>query len=480
LTALGALPGVDAPDRVARAVLSGRAGGRRGPSRLAVVAAIGVLVVAAAPVAILGLFRGFSTGAGAAPSAAPSAAATGAPPEGSAAPTLVPGEAPPEIAWVRIPAEPGLGATPAPTEPPPTPPPGGGDTSGPSPREVTALRAVTRLPGRRFVAVGEACPPEAFCFTAIATSPDGQVWRVVEDPPSAEQPGDGTIAGMRDVVAGLPGLVAVGAILHDDGTSAAIWTSPAGRRWESVEVEYPGTWMNAVTTLPDGSLVAVGGVRDGGVVRASAWTSANARKWRQIASGPELDAGDASPIAYGRPVPGMSDVAWVLGRLIAVGSSCDDAAGCDGVAWTSADGTSWTRLDPSPFGTGRPVAITGDDDLAIVVGSDFEGKAVWRSEDGVAWERDLLESAGPDSELLAVIVSEVGVIAGGTSGPDSPGLWVSGDGLTWSPSEDAEAFLDGTVFGLAADAETVVAVGTAKEALLPMFWSGTLAEEASP
>lgn len=483
LVAIGALPGVDAPDRVARAVLGERAPGRRGPSRVAIAVAVGVLVVAAAPIAILGLFRGFSSGAAAPPEA--TTGASGAPPAGSAAPSIAPTEAPPAIAWIRIPPEPGLGATPAPTERPPSPPSGGADSAGgPTSREVTALRAATWLPDRRFVAVGEACPPETSCFTAVATSTDGQAWRRVDETPAVGQPDDGTVYGMRDVVVGGPGLVAVGATTYDEGapSAAMVWTSPGGRRWKEVEVDYPGTgtWMNAVTTLPDGSLVAVGGVRDGEVVRAAVWMSANGRKWRRIAAGREFDAGDTSPIANGRPVPGMSDVAWVLGQLVAVGSSCDATARCEGVAWTSVDGSSWTLLEPSPFGPGRPVAIAGDDELAIVVGSDLEGKAVWRSVDGETWERDMLESAGPDSELLAVVRSEGGWIAGGTSSPRSAGLWVSSDGLTWSPGEDPGAFLDGTVLGLAADAETVVAVGTAKGALLPMIWAGTLSEEGSP
>ena len=131
-------------------------------------------------------------------------------------------------------------------------------------------------------------------------------------------------------------------------------------------------------------------------------------------------------------------VALVEGGFIAVGG--DEVA--DAAIWRSSDGVAWERIagDDAVFGGegaqyGYEVAARGD--VIVVVGtagsSGDERPLAWTSVDtGETWQRIELEGTG---RAWAVAVTDDRFVAGGD------GIWTSGDGVDWRPvADDAGAF----------------------------------------
>jgi hypothetical protein len=132
-------------------------------------------------------------------------------------------------------------------------------------------------------------------------------------------------------------------------------------------------------------------------------------------------------------------VAEHSGRLVVVGT--DNASSVPAV-WFSDTGTEWTRV------VSRAFDIEGSEVRDIVVnffGAYVAiGSNVWRSSDGLDWERTDLDGTG-----FALIEFPDGLLAGGV---DSSGahtaVWLSRDlGVTWNalPIESAEDAYDGSI-----------------------------------
>ena len=113
---------------------------------------------------------------------------------------------------------------------------------------------------------------------------------------------------MRAVVAGGPGLVAIGY----NGGAAAVWTSTDGLTWEPVPYDEAvfGGWQEMRAVVAGGpGLVAVGcdftgveGSDDGGT--AAVWTSADGLTWRRIsqdAVSGSVDRHCVNSVAVGGP-----------------------------------------------------------------------------------------------------------------------------------------------------------------------------------
>lgn len=124
--------------------------------------------------------------------------------------------------------------------------------------------------GPGLVAVGESWTSSGGQIAAVWTSPDGVTWtRVAHDEAVFGEGGN-----MRAVVAGGPGLVAVG----ETAGRAAIWTSPDGLTWTRLDddaFDRPRTEPLADVVEANGHLVAIG--RDG-----SLWTSTDGAYWTTI------------------------------------------------------------------------------------------------------------------------------------------------------------------------------------------------------
>jgi hypothetical protein len=154
---------------------------------------------------------------------------------------------------------------------------------------------------------------------------------------------------MRSVVAGGPGLVAVGV---GDTSVAAVWTSVDGITWSRVphdEAVFGGEGnqeMNSVTAGGPG-LVAVGwdGIGDfSSVLRdpgsAVVWTSVDGITWSRVPHdesvfGPADKRQKITSVTVGGP------------GLVAVGTERigqDEGIGVRAAVWTSVDGITWSRV----------------------------------------------------------------------------------------------------------------------------------------
>jgi hypothetical protein len=282
---------------------------------------------------------------------------------------------------------------------------------------------------------------------------------------------EGTLAGpglqiLGAIVAGGPGLVAVGSDESEGDSDAAVWVSADGYVWREVPHDAanlggPGFQvMNAVTAGGPG-LVAVGiddpeGSIAEGLVDpdAAVWVSTDGIAWTRVAHDESLFGGpDAQR---------MVDIT-VAGRgLVAVGSDYHDGSTWpDGAVWVSADGYAWGRVDdPAIFGGpgGQEilsVAAGGPGVVAVGSGESYLNAAVWVSEDGESWSRVANDSEvfGGGSEMTSVMAAGPGLVAvgGSTGGGGLLKVWESADGRSWILNDD-EAL---SARGLAVDAATL-------------------------
>jgi hypothetical protein len=173
------------------------------------------------------------------------------------------------------------------------------------------------------------------------------------------------------------GFVAVG---FDDG-DAGVWVSPDGQRWNRIDAAALGgdgeqEILDAVNF--DSQLVAVGVERVDGESSGAVWRSSDGENWERV-SDPEGTFSSSSEIRLNRVVSpeGLSGVP----ALIAGGSAGEAAA-----VWTSENGERWVReLDPSgSFGAMGQAAIQSfsvERLPALAVGSasseDGSDAAVW-------------------------------------------------------------------------------------------------------
>jgi hypothetical protein len=179
---------------------------------------------------------------------------------------------------------------------------------------------------------------------AVWTSVDGLTWsRVPHD--EAIFGGDGN-QYVYGVSAGGPGLVAVGRDASPDDSDAAVWTSPDGVNWTRVpaSAELGGTGdqqMRAVVAGGPG-LVAVGDSYVGEDGNGAVWVSTEGISWSRA---------DDGTVFGGAGEQGIRAMLVTPIGLIAGGYTCAlDYATCDALAWVSSDGVTWTRMDePGAF-----------------------------------------------------------------------------------------------------------------------------------
>lgn len=270
--------------------------------------------------------------------------------------------------------------------------------------------------GPGLVAVGTSAPGLHKDDAAVWTSTDGLRWILVPD-----DSGDFSGAGdhhMADVVAGGPGLVAVGSVGSVDTGVAAVWTSQDGLAWTRVahsdEVFGGDKWQfMASVTVSDVGLVAVGGDSSGGDLDAAVWTSLDGLVWSRVV--------DTDGILAGSGDQAMASVTVGGPGLVAVGREMP-GSDFDGVVWLSSDGASWTRID-----TGD--AFGGPGDQAVAQVSEVDGGLM-----AVGYER--IEDR--DAQV-----------------------WESADGLAWAKSSDPGLIAEGLqeIHSLAASTERIIAVG---------------------
>ena len=287
-----------------------------------------------------------------------------------------------------------------------------------------------------------------------ADHPDGAVWTLSDDGTWSRVPdpsGVFTSASLRTIVVGGPGLVAAGFDNSGDGnTEAVVFVSEDGSTWQRVSDpsgEFGGTNTQSISQVIAGGpgLVAVGSDWSNGDSDAAVWVSSDGSSWHRVDD-------------PGLTLPGHQTILGVITTaegMVGVGS--DDSSGdLDAAVWTSADGLTWTRVDQESFGgTGlqRMVAISsaGGSGLVAVGAAQAEDPdegldaAFWLSEDGLSWGRVTAPSfgGGGDQAIQAVVVSGSTVIAVGQeffadTGDFDAAVWESSDGgVTWARATDS-------------------------------------------
>jgi len=285
--------------------------------------------------------------------------------------------------------------------------------------------ATTRSPQRPSYGA-EASPPTAtgapsrILTDAPADGPP--TWAVVADRDLLTSQGE-----IRDVLAGGPGLIAVGSGTNGtEGGRAAIWTSPDGEDWDLVTLEGRAARgrLTSVTAGPAG-FVAVGG--ECCPDRAAVWTSQDGLAWQRVGDQGSFDGAVMT-----------STTAWA-GGLVAVGCVVD--LECTGTAvWTSSNGTDWSRV-----ALGRDIGaaylgdITASGEVLVAVGTtdrDQPGPpAIFVSLDAQTWTRADVPSV--PMALSSVTAGTDGIVAVGRSLDELTGLPVSlvltsPDGAAWT------------------------------------------------
>jgi hypothetical protein len=253
---------------------------------------------------------------------------------------------------------------------------------------------------------------------AVWVSPDGLTWaRVPHDETVFGGPGGEQIFG---VAAGGPGLVAVGWGVVDGDEGAAVWVSADGSTWERIVDNdvFGGPGGQAMYAVVAGGpgLVAVGYDFLEGEWDAAVWTSTDGLSWSEVPADGAVFGGPSSQemrsVAIGGP------------GLVAVGNDYAEVA-ANGAVWTSPDGLAWTRVphDPAVFGgpgNQEMLGVSAGSPGLAAVGRDDSGEAgdaaVWASADGLNWARvpEATIFGGPlHQEMLGVAAGGPGLVAVG-------------------------------------------------------------------
>lgn len=318
--------------------------------------------------------------------------------------------------------------------------------------------------GPGLIAVGSVSEG-AHKVAAVWTSADGRTWTRV---PTAAAFMDGF---MSRVVQHGSTLVGLGFDCSPGSQyicgEARIWLSGDGQHWQTASATFGGPSMGGLIsgfeaiTVGGPGFVAVGGTDaadpyGGKPVGAGVATSADGSHWTTQAA--------ASPQFAGASMGGVA--AGRSGGLVAVGSG----ARLEPAVWTSADGLAWTRL-PS---TDTPSQGELDDIAAgpsgfVAVGRYGDHATSWTSHDGRAWRETPATPALADAAMTRVIWDGSAFLALGRSGGGDGLAWISSDGSSWTRLDTTGIFARApviaagsigsqlTLFGLDPEGRIVVA-----------------------
>ena len=206
-----------------------------------------------------------------------------------------------------------------------------------------------------------------------------------------------------------------------------VWSSRDGIVWQRVAAALPwGDRYGAVPAYFRGELWAIGG-EESGVKRNDVYHSRDGVTWKKSATPPFSARRWHSATMF-------RDRLWVMGGGSASGNLND--------VWSTADGEQW-RLETShaPWAArGRHAAVVWRDRLCIVGGGEFTGAHtdVWCATDGRTWNR-IIEKAPWSQRILpgvAVLDDQLWVFGGSEVGRAGDASWLgdvwrSADGVTW-------------------------------------------------
>jgi hypothetical protein len=445
---VGSLPQVDAPPHVAANVRAGRSRRGRGTPMLALAAAVSLIALVG-----VGAFGVGSPRASEQPSTVPDGTAFARASTPPASPTSTDARSGP-LGWERV------------------------DDQASFRAPVGVMEAVV-AGGPGLVAVGDGCSKALpRCHAAVWTSSDGHAWTRVKDSGVFDvgtYPA-GRWGEMTDIIAGGPGLIAVGREALESGQGAVVWTSPDGSSWTRLpnSSDFDHGTIEAVTPGGPG-YVAVGTEINGAKAVAAVYTSPDGVAWHQGATIPDFDLGGPGTFNDGRTHGAMTDVVTSHGIVVAVGSVCAPSGGsCRAAVWTSPDGMTWKRVPDSAAFDGNMYAATVWRDGFLAVGDDGHDKVprAWSSADGVSWTRSP-DVVGLDGAFSAVITLDDRLVASAVTRDLKTSVFESVDGIDWTVSEPSAVLGAGAINGFGAGGPTeLTAVGWDGVTPAAEAWSG--------
>lgn len=300
-------------------------------------------------------------------------------------------------------------------------------------------------------------------------SSDGRRWH--RDDRAVELLGDGHDASVSAVAMRDGAAVMAGTVAADATTDAAVWFSPGGDRWERVESDsFTGPGAQAITdvTVAGTAWLASGRVERDGTMTPAIWRSDDGRTWQLVRSTFHLL--DRASSTWG---VGVSAVRAVNGQYVAVGSAAAARIwqSADGVTWTEVEVPDdlLSSVDYELAG----LALAAPDDLVAISGPASDRPVVLRRRPGepvteVTATTDVFPPPSVKGSVTGV--DEVGdqLLAWGaryTAGrrigelTEDGLVWRSTDGLTWEKVAADPVFARGWVAEIVASNGVSVAVG---------------------
>ncbi len=197
-----------------------------------------------------------------------------------------------------------------------------------------------------------------------------------------------------------------------------------------------------------------------------AWLVADVKQPSAVTDAPSLEPGYQCHPCHYLAENDLLGAGLSPGGPIAVGIQKPPA---QAIAFSSTDGSHWLPLSGFVGAEGTSaIAVASNGATTVIVGLDHSGATAWAST-GTAWRQaplqDDLRVPYAAGGMTSVTPFETGFVGGGYRDDplhltSSAAVWRSGDGLTWHRDDGARTFDGGRIWGVAASAGTVVAVGT--------------------
>ncbi len=194
--------------------------------------------------------------------------------------------------------------------------------------------------------------------------------------------------------------------------------------WTRLGRVFGGGYIRDITSLPDGTMVAFGSL---GETSARVWRSADGYRWEEAT-------------LPGRDHATVADVELADGGLVAVGTRMPAGRQPpEGVVWASRDGWEWRELHTFAEASAVDAFPTSEGFAAVTVQyvpDGFGAPTIWFSDDGTEWRSTELPGVGQDVEILASARTASGawVVASRERASGMERLWLSDDGMTWEPT----------------------------------------------
>lgn len=259
--------------------------------------------------------------------------------------------------------------------------------------------------------------------SVIPLSIEDVTWDFVDDPALLRGSIQAIASSGSALVAGGGGCTAV-----PGQCTGAIWTSDDAQAWTRVTDFPPGqpsTGFKVIGFGPSGWVAFTEGV--------VAWLSSNGHQWKVAHArfDPLADSGPTytpnEDVCCGATVNGVAEVA---GTYVAVGAvTCHKCVGRAAI-WRSDDGEAWERVPYQDFFEGAPLSavVVLPNGRLVAVGG---GSALVSDDQGLTWEATRAFGAG-DATDLALVGDDL--VAAGFPGDTYEGAyWRSSDGVVWEP-----------------------------------------------